>query len=277
MIFCHDRKIDQPQIRRQIYLAYYLLFKRRSTRESGEPDWRNSLNRKPLLIDIRKTYSPGAWTVTVFLFVLLPSLSFCSETEWKHLFTRDGIDVYRRSSPETGVYAFKGIGSVEAGIDVVGSVLQDIAGYPQWVARCRESVVLKEINRDTRVFYTVIDTPMPFKDRDIILSNTTVYHPNEGLVEINFNVFNQDILPPREGYCRVNEFSSQYLIEPLSPDRTRVTFVFKGDPGGNIPVTIANWVESRTYPHSIIMGLREMVRKRKCVSAIRADDFTDRN
>ena len=160
---------------------------------------------------------------------------------------------------------------LEAGIDVVGSVLQDISAYPQWVARCRESVVLKEINRNTTVFYTVIDTPRPFKDRDIILSNTTVYHPDEGLVEINFNVFNQ------EEYCRVSQFSSQYLIEPLGPDRTRVTFVFNGDPGGNIPVTIANWVESRTYPHAIIMGLREMVRKRKCVSSIRSDDPTDRN
>jgi hypothetical protein len=229
------------------------------------------------MIDIRKSFTKRGWVVLILFFISLPDLAFGSETEWKHLFTRDGIDVYRKALSEPPVYAFKGIGSVDAGADVISSVLQDISAYPQWVARCRESVVLKEIDSNTRVFYSVIDTPMPFKDRDIILSNTAVYNPAGGLVEIDFDIFSQEILPPCERYCRVSEFSGKYVIEPLSPDKTRVTFVFSGNPGGNIPVSIANWVESRNYPHTIIMGLREMIRKRKCVTSIRSDNLTDRN
>jgi hypothetical protein len=232
---------------------------------------------KRTMMDVRKYGKSGAWIAMVLCFMSLTDMAFCSETEWKYLFTRDGIEVYRKNLPEAAACAFKGVGAVDAGADVVGSVLQDITAYPQWVARCRESVVLKEINPDTKVFYSVIDTPMPFKDRDMILSNTKVYRPAEGQIEINFDIFSQEILPPREQYCRVSRFSSKYVIEPLGPDRTRVTFVFSGDPGGNIPVTIANWVESRNYPHAIIMGLREMVLKRKRISSIQSNTLTNKN
>lgn len=217
----------------------------------------------------------GFLSLTI-LFLLLDA-GTAADDEWVHLFTRDGIAVYSKTFPGTPVCAFKGVGHVEAGIAVIGSVLQDISAYPQWMARCKESVLLKNVGPDTRVFYSVVDTPLPFKDRDMILTNTIRYHPEMEKAEITFDLYNQGIIPPKKRYFRVTELSGKYVLENLDRHKTRVTFVYKGDPGGNIPVGIANWLESRHYPHTIIMGLRSMVTKEKYLSSAPRDKNRNRN
>ena len=224
---------------------------------------------------LKKTVYAGALIPAVFL--LLINIGISADSEWTHLFTRDGIEVYRKTFPGTPVCAFKGVGCVDAEMTVVRSVLQDIPAYPQWMARCKESKILKAVDADTRIFYGVVDTPLPFKDRDMILRNTIVENPDKGVAEIIFNLSDQGIVPPRKKYFRVTNLSGKYILESIDRNKTRVTFVYQGDPGGNIPITIANWLESQYYPHTIIMGLREMVKQEKYLSSVPADKNLNRN
>ncbi len=229
------------------------------------------------IVDIKLPVFVTILTIFVILACLSPAGAVNPDDEWTHLFTKDGIAVYRRTAPETGLCAFKGVGLVDARPSVVGSVLQDISAYPQWVDRCRESVLLKEIGSDTKIFYSVVDTPLPFKDRDVILRNKTAYDAEKGALEITFDVFNQILVPPKDDYCRVSDLYSKYLIEPYQDNKTRVTVIYQGDPGGNIPVTIANWVATRRYPHTVIMGLRGMVKKQKYLTSSRCNGHKNEN
>jgi hypothetical protein len=209
--------------------------------------------------------------------LLLIDIGISADSDWTYLFIRDGIEVYRKTFPGTPVCAFKGVGVVDAEMSVVRSVLQDIPAYPQWMARCKESKILKAVDADTRIFYGVVDTPLPFKDRDMILRNTIVEDPDKGVAEIIFNLSDQGIVPPRKKYFRVTNLSGKYILETVDCTKTRVTFVYQGDPGGNIPVTIANWLESQYYPHTIIMGLRKMVKQEKYLSSAHTDKNLNRN
>ncbi len=224
---------------------------------------------------MKKVIWAGFLTLTILLILIDAGIS--AERDWTHLFAKDGIDVYYKTYPGTPVCAFKGVGFVNAGMAVVRSVLQDISAYPQWMARCKESVILKNVDPDTRIFYGVVDTPLPFKDRDMILSNRTIHHPDKGRAEIIFDLSDQGIVPPRKKYFRVTELSGKYILEKIDCNKTRVTFIYQGDPGGKIPVAIANWLESRYYPHRILMGLREMVKKDKYLSSARSDSDLNRN
>lgn len=207
----------------------------------------------------------------LFSFLLLLSVAAGEDGAWTHLFTRDGIDVYRKTYPETAVCAFMGVGYVDADIRVVGSVLRDIHAYPQWMDRCKASVILKAVDRQTTLFYSIVDTPPPFKDRDMVLSNKSVFNTEQGTAEFIFQLCDQEIVPPQKDYFRVTELSGKYFLESVAADKTRVTFSYRGNPGGNIPITIANWLESKHYPHAIIMGLREMAKKEKYLTSARAD------
>lgn len=197
------------------------------------------------------------WTATVF----------CADTEWEYLYTRDGIDVFRKDIPGTPAHAFKGFGFVDAKLEVIGTVLRDIEAYPHWVARCEKTVLLKDIDYNTKVFYSVVDTPLPFKDRDMVMENDTVYHVEKGTAEIVFRLSDQQLVAPNNKYLRVPDLSGEYRLEFFGREKTRVTFTYRGCPGGNVPVRIADWIESKKYPYINIMGIRKMVREQKYIDA----------
>jgi hypothetical protein len=215
-----------------------------------------------MIAEIKKRLFAGA-PVAAFLILFLTAGVARAESQWTHLFTKDGIEVYATELTGTPVRAFKGIGHVNADMAAVAAVIQDIPAYPRWVARCLEARVIKKIDNDTSVFYSVVDSPPPYQDRDMVLVNKTIYFPEKGMIEIAFDLADQELVPADDRYFRVKELSGEYLLESAGRDRTRITFVYRGNPGGNIPVTIADWVESRYYPHANIMGLREMVKERK--------------
>lgn len=203
----------------------------------------------------------------ITLLLLLPAPFVSAETQWAHLFTNDGIEVYRKISPETQVCTFKGVGFIDAGIEAVVSVIQDIPAYNQWVPRCRETRVLKEIDGNTSIFYSVVDSPPPYKDRDMVLVNKTVVDHDNNMIEISFDLSDQGGFPTSDNYVRVKELSGKYLLEYVASDKTRITFIYRGNPGGNIPLCIVNWFGNRKYPHDNIMGLRAMAKEGKYINA----------
>ncbi|MEW6077960.1 MAG: START domain-containing protein [Thermodesulfobacteriota bacterium] len=199
--------------------------------------------------------------------LLLPTAFAAAEDGWMYLYTRDGIDVFQKDIPGTGSHAFRGFGFVDARLEVIGAVIRDIPAYPRWVARCRKAVVLQDIDFNTKIFYSIVDAPPPFQDRDMVIQNDTVYDLEKGTAEITFRLSDQTLVPSTDNYYRVTELSGEYLLEYFGRDKTRITFEYRGCPGGNVPVRLADWIESRHYPYINIMGIRRMVREQKYIEA----------
>ncbi|MFO8049844.1 MAG: START domain-containing protein [Desulfosudaceae bacterium] len=198
--------------------------------------------------------------------LLLMSAAGLAESEWEHLYTKDGIEIYKKTFPGTDVCAFKGVGFVDAKMEVIGCVLRDIPSYPQWMAKCKKALVLKDIDRNTKILYNAINAPFPYKDRDMVVKNETLYHLDNGTAEITFGVADDTSLaPPTSKYVRVEELSGRYLLEFFGREKTRLTYLHRAHPGGNIPVSIANRVEIRDYPYTNIKGLRKMVKKQEYI------------
>ncbi len=186
---------------------------------------------------------------------------------WELIASDDGIDTYRMRHPGTDICTFKGVGFVDAGMEVVGAVIRDIPAYPRWMARCKKAEVLKHIDRNTKILYNVINAPFPYKDRDMVVDNTTFYDLENGTAEITFGLARDYPFPETGEYLRVPELSGRYFLEYFGRHKTRVTYLHKADPGGNIPVLVANRVEIRRYPAMNIKGLREMVRDQAYITA----------
>ncbi len=214
-----------------------------------------------------KKRSVATLLLALQLLFFWPATVFCAEAEWEYLYTKDGIDVFRKDIPDSPAHAFRGSGFVDAKMEVIGTVLRDVEAYPRWVARCEETRLLKDVDFNTKIFYSVVDAPLPFKDRDMVLENDTVYHVEKGTVEIVFRLSDQQLVPPDDKYLRVPELSGEYVLEYFGRDKTRVTFTYRGCPGGNVPVKIADWLESKKYPYINITGLRKMVREQKYIDA----------
>ena len=135
------------------------------------------------MTDLKRCCFIGTVVATIF-FMLMTAAAAGVDDDWEYLYTKDGIDVFRKSITGTSAHAFKGFGFVDARLEVIGTVLRDIEAYPRWVARCKETRLLQDIDFNTKVFYSVVDAPPPFKDRDMVMENDTVYHVEKGTAEI---------------------------------------------------------------------------------------------
>lgn len=199
--------------------------------------------------------------------VLLLGSIACAEGQWELIESKNGIDTYKMTHPGTNVCAFKGVGFVDAKIEIIGEVMRDIPAYPEWMAKFKKTAILKTIDRNTYVFNAVLKTPVPFQNRDIVIENQTKYNFNNGSVLLTFRSANSFNYPRQEGLFRVTELEGHYYLEYFGRDKTRITYQYRSDPGGNIPVLLANEIEIKHYPAQTISGLRKMVQKKKYIDA----------
>jgi hypothetical protein len=199
--------------------------------------------------------------------VLLLGSIACAEGQWELIESKNGIDTYKMTHPGTDICTFKGMGFVDAKIEVVGEVMRNIQAYPEWMAKFKKTTILKTIDRNTYVFHAILKTPIPFQNRDIVIENQTKYNFNNGTCLISFRSSNSFNYPKQEGYFRITELEGQYYLEYFGRDKTRITYQYRSDPGGNIPVHLANEIEIKHYPAQTITGLRKIVQKKKYIDA----------
>lgn len=199
--------------------------------------------------------------------MLLASIAGAAEGQWELIGSADGVDTYRMTHPGTEICTFKGVGFVDAKIEIIGEVFRDIPAFPQWMANCRHAEVLKAIDRNTYIIRTVISAPFPYKDRDMVVENQSTYNFENGTALLTFRLAKNFNFPEQECCLRLTELEGQYYFEYFGRDKTRVTYQYRSDPGGNVPVGMANEFQIRHYPAINIAGLREMAKKEKYIKA----------
>jgi hypothetical protein len=182
--------------------------------------------------------------------------------DWKMIYSKEGVSGYEKSVPGTEMKEFKAYGFVEARMEVIGEVLRDIPAYPKWMAKCRETKVLKDIDRNTKIFFNETATPWPVPNRGVIISNTSKYDLDTGRAVIKFKALDTPEYPVREGLVQIKELDGEYLLEFFGREMTKVTYRHRANPGGNVPIQIANY-QSRLFPVINIQGLRKMVKLKK--------------
>jgi hypothetical protein len=205
----------------------------------------------------------GAICLVLFLF----SVAGAEEGRWELINSKDGIDTYKMTHPGTEVCTFKGVGFVDAKIEIIGEVMRDIPAYPDWMAKFKETTILKTIDRNTYVFHAVLKTPIPYQNRDFVIENQTKYNFNNGSALLTFRSAKDYNFPEQSCCLRLTELEGEYYLEYFGRNKTRVTYQYRSHPGGNIPVGLANEIEIKHYPAITIAGLRKMVQKKKYIEA----------
>ncbi|MFY9180296.1 MAG: START domain-containing protein [Venatoribacter sp.] len=201
--------------------------------------------------------------------------SFAEQGEWEFVHSKDGIDTYRMRHEGTEVQTFKGVGFVDAKVEVIGEVMRDIENYPKWMAKFKKTKILKKIDRNSYIFTAVVKTPFPYQNRDLVIANSTEYNFSNGTAVLKFWSDNEFDYPHQKGLFRLNAIEGEYLFEYFGRDKTRVTYQYRSDPGGNIPVAVANEVEIKNYPLHTLQGLRKIVKEEKYIQAgANSEEFT---
>ncbi|MDY6904415.1 MAG: START domain-containing protein [Thermodesulfobacteriota bacterium] len=189
----------------------------------------------------------------MLLLFALPAAA--EEPQWTFIDADEGVAAYTHGNADTGIHVFKSRGFVDARMEVLITVLRDVSAYHQWMERCEESITLKHIDHDTKVFYLVRSMPVFKKNREIVLETAVQYMLPEGAVEFSFFPSDKASIPINPGVVRLENFSGMFRLEFFGRDKTRVTYTCTAGPD----------VVTQQHVIETIRGLQRVAQQRRYI------------
>ena len=192
--------------------------------------------------------------ITLILLGMFLSVVLVAGDEWTLITDRDGITLYARDVSGHSEAQFKGVCTVKQPLEIVGSVLSDIPSYPKWFFKCLEAKKIPAENLSELQFllYVAIDTPWPFSDRDVVYKTEITIDYIRAKVNIHSIAFKEPLIPPRERYARITDSEHQWILEKISSDRTRITFINRTNAAGPFAKYLSNPGNRDTTLRSLI-------------------------
>jgi START domain-containing protein len=180
----------------------------------------------------------GVVGAACLLVALLP-LAFARAESWETVFDADGLLVERRPYAGSALQEIRGVIRLQTSLNAVMALLKDAEFNQQWVYRSGGARVLEEDGYAKAYVYGIVDAPWPMQDRDTVVRFD---YRQEAGGDITISITNfPDYLPHAEDYVRVPDFGGHWRLRPQQDGQVEVTYQVYGDPGGWIPVWVANF------------------------------------
>ncbi len=208
-------------------------------------------------ISIKRNYISLQGTAVVLLFILLISHSFVSNAEsWHLVHDEQGVQVYWQTIAGSDIPKSRSQMTVTTTIEKLLVVLDDIAGYKNWMYSCQEAKLLGKEGDKTYV-YTAFSAPWPVSPRDSVSYFTLKHTPEHKQWQVE--VVNQaDKLKPRQGYVRMPKLQARWTVHAINPSQLRITYELHMELGGSVPSWLAQ-ERSWQIPFYSLVNLRKML------------------
>jgi len=196
--------------------------------------------------------------LTFCLVVLLAAASLSRADDWKSIGSKDGIEIYRRDVPGSGVVAFKGLGTVDAPLWKVASILLDTKRAPEWADSLVESRVVKRLGTNVYVEYNHIHMPFILKDRDFASRVTIRIDQDARTFALEYTP-SDDAVPTTKSVRGEIKFGVFEVIS-LDSGHSKLEAEMQCDPKGSIPAWVVNFFQ-KSWPVTTFENLRTQAQK----------------
>jgi hypothetical protein len=184
---------------------------------------------------------------------------------WKHSYTKNGIEVFNRSSKDSNLKEFKGEVKVSASLSTIIAAIDDIENFANWAYQTRSAKMLKD-EGDTQYIHVVTKAVWPVLDRDIVYKCQIAQNPVTKEVTIAMNGL-PNYIPPQKEIVRMPDAGGLFILTPLNKKEVKITFLLHAVPGGQIPQWMADIVANDS-PYVTLNNLREEIKKEKYSKAV---------
>ena len=169
---------------------------------------------------------------------------------WTFAKEEDGIRVYTRQEPGKTLKSYRGVADIQAPADKVFSLIEDVKHTEWWDDDIIEIRVL-DYEKDKRArYYLVFDSPWPVSNRDLYVDVTASADRAKGIYSV-ISVPLAEKMPDRDGLVRIRDYRQSWTIKSTGVNSSHVVLEGYGDPGGNIPVWVANKIVTQSPVKSI--------------------------
>ena len=199
------------------------------------------------------------------------SVAFTTNTEpkWELIDNQDGITTYKRSVPNSGLFAFRGEAEVR-GVDFhrLLTLVAKPKYHPQWMDMCYMSKELKRPSPLERVCYTRFELPSVISwvvdDRDFVYNIRGEVKDNGNTFRAHFN--SGSVNRSRPDKCCVRGLLKDAFIELKRHRYGRISMVLEAviDPKGLVPQWVVYFVQKH-WPFKSLRDLRKAARDKSVV------------
>jgi len=178
----------------------------------------------------------------IFFFLLITA-GCCyrgyAQEDWALKTNKDGIAVYTRSLPDSKFKAVKVECTFAASLSQLVAVILDVNTGDQWVYSTKSSVLLREVSASELFYYSEVSVPWPASNRDFIAHLKVVQDAHTKVVTV-YGPTVPDYVPVKKDVVRILQSEGRWVISPIGPNRIKVEYTLRVDPGGNIPAWLIN-------------------------------------
>ncbi len=194
------------------------------------------------------------------LSILLAGFSFCfGQGKWEQKINENGIEIFTRKPVSGNLKELRVVCELACTKAQLIKTLQDINGYHNWVYSTKSTELLKVVNPQQLIYYSVCHLPWPLTNRDLIVQLTILPATAGNTFEIEAKSL-PAFLPININFIRVPYSLALWKVTEINDHTLKIDYTFSVDPGGSIPVWLVNSTLA-VGPYNSFMKLREQLRK----------------
>ena len=180
------------------------------------------------------------WLVGTILMSALVQTTYAAD--WQLASNQHGVQVYTQSVAGQDLKNFRAVMTVNAPMQQVVATLVNGDQMPEWFYNVLQSKPI-ETSVAGSYRYLWIKSPWPATDRDAVVKVNLSQDPKTLQLSV-FATAAPTLMPLHPDRVRIPRMQSGWTITPLGKSRTQIQLDGNADPGGRIPVIVANIVVS---------------------------------
>lgn len=197
--------------------------------------------------------------VLPLLLLIFNPLLAQNRDNWSLKNDKDGVKVYFKRSSD--IHEIKLVTSLQTTLSGLVALLSEVERYPAWGYKVIESKLLKKVSDTEMYYYSKLDFPWPFNDRDLIMHTHLEQDPTTKRI-VARSVAVPDYLPEKKDVVRIKNAHTEWTILPGSGGWPYVEYYIYSDPGGNLPDWLVNMAID-VGPRETIKGIRGFLKQEK--------------
>ncbi len=161
-----------------------------------------------------------------------------AQEDWTLKLDKEGIKIYARPSVDSKIKALKVECIADASLSEMAAVLLDISSQDEWFYHTK-SIVLLQVSATELYYYSELDFPFPFSDRDFVERIKLCQNPVTKILTMTVDNL-PGYVPVKKDKVRVLQSNCGWVISPIGKHTIRIEFTLFADPAGSIPAWLVN-------------------------------------
>ena len=197
---------------------------------------------------------------TLIFFCLLLSVTLLvglqHDKAWTKALDKNGVQVFLHECNGCQTKEFKAQIVINVPMEKVFNLLLSFKDIPKYIYANRGTFLLEKKSPDEYIYYTIIKSPKPVEDRDLVVDFKIMEHTAQRCYIKTSTI--PDFVSENPGYIRVKVFTGSWELIKLSDNQTKVITASYSEPGGKVPAWIINTFIV-TGPYSTLVKMRQIL------------------